>query len=288
MVADYYNATWVSYSSIADFLLCPRLYYLKHLYRHSETNHKIKIITPPLTLGQAVHETIEGISRLPKDNRFEESLVVKFDNLWKEKFSGKRGGFWNKSVEQKYKKKGRVMLERVVKKPGPLKNLAVKIKDNKLPHFWLSKEEEIILCGKLDWLEYLPDSDSVHIIDFKTGQNKINNDSLQLPIYYLLASHCQEKEVSKTSYWYLALDNYPEEIELPSLHEVEKTVLEIAKKIKLARAMEKFECSQGGCRWCQPYERVAAGEGEKIGVGEYGADLYILPLEKKDNDSEIL
>lgn len=288
MTADYYSALWVSHSAIADFQLCPRLYYLKHIYRHPESDQKIKLVTPPLTLGQAVHETIATISDLPKDKRFEDSLVVKFDDLWEEKFSGQQGGFRNETVEQKYKRRGREMLERVTKNPGPLANLAVKIQSDDLPRFWLSKEEEIVLCGKLDWLEYLPESDSVHIIDFKTGRKNNDQDSLQLPIYYLLASQAQKRPVTKVSYWYLAFHDRPRQIPLPDEKQARQAVLEEARKIKLARKMEKFSCPEEGCRWCQPYERIVAGEGERVGTGRYGADLYVLPPEKEEQESKIL
>jgi ATP-dependent helicase/DNAse subunit B len=61
-----------------------------------------------------------------------------------------------------------------------------------LPHYWLSEDDGIILCGKIDWLQYLPDTDSVHIVDFKTSKNKEKANSLQLPIYLLLVSNTQK------------------------------------------------------------------------------------------------
>ena len=70
------------------------------------------------------------------------------------------------------------MLQRVIKHPGPVAKLAVKIKQD-LPYYWLSEEDNIILCGKIDWLEYLPDQDGVHIIDFKTSKYDEAPQSLQ-------------------------------------------------------------------------------------------------------------
>src|SRR3989338_4517432 len=87
-----------------------------------------------------------------------------------------------------YKKRGEEMLSYLGQNPGPLKNLAVKIKMD-LPYYYLSEQDNIILCGKIDWLEYLPESDSVHIIDFKTGRGEEDKDSLQLPIYHLLVTN---------------------------------------------------------------------------------------------------
>jgi hypothetical protein len=130
----------------------------------------MKLMSAPLALGQAVHEAIEAISILPTQTRFSESLVVKFNHIW-EKVSGEKGGFFDADVEAGYKNRGEEMLLRIMKNPGPLANAAVKIKEP-LPHFWISEEKNIILCGKVDWLEYIPATDSVHIIDFKTSKKK--------------------------------------------------------------------------------------------------------------------
>ena len=114
----------------------------------------MSLMSPPLALGQIVHEVIEGLSVLPVDKRFEEPLLAKFETAW-QKISGKRGGFLDKTIENQYKQRGQEMLKKVEKNPGPLKKLAVKIKMD-LPRFWLPEKDNIILCGKIDWLEYLP------------------------------------------------------------------------------------------------------------------------------------
>lgn len=289
MPKDKYTATWVSHSSIGDFLSCPRAYYLKNVYKDPKTNHKIKLMTPPLALGSAVHEVLEGLSQLPKDKRFRESLIEKFEQVWK-KFEGKKGGFSNEDTEYKYKQRGEDMLRRAINHPGPLNNLSVKIQKD-LPYFWLDEEENIILCGKIDWLEYLEDTDSVHIVDFKTGKNEEAPDSLQLPIYLLLVSECQSRPVAKASYWYLGWRDMLDEQQLPSMEEARERVLKIAKDIKLARQIERFKCPSGddGCRNCKPFEAILNHEAEFVGLDDYGADTYVL-LKKpeKDVDAVIL
>lgn len=283
MLKDKYTALWVSHSSISDYLECPRAYYLKNLYRDPGTGNKIALIAPVLALGQAVHEVIESLSNLKKEERFLKPLHQRLEVVW-EKVSGKKGGFTNPDSEHKYKKRAESMLERIYHHPGPLKNLAVKIKTD-LPYFWLSEENNIILCGKIDWLEYLPKKDSVHIIDFKTGRRRETENSLQLPIYYLLVSNCQNRPVTKISYWYLETDNAPQEVELSISEKARGRVLEAARKIKLARQLNKFDCPGGSqsCRACQPFERILEGVGELVGSNQYGADLYILP-ERQMND----
>jgi CRISPR/Cas system-associated exonuclease Cas4 (RecB family) len=289
MPADKFSATWVSHSSICDFLKCPRAYYLKNVYKSPETGHKMSVMSPPLALGGAVHEVVEALSVLPTQDRFRESLITKFDKVW-QKVSGKRGGFFSEEQEAKYKKRGEDMLRRVMEHPGPLKNLAVKIKMD-LPHYWLSEEDGIILCGKIDWLEYSPDTDTVQIIDFKTGKNEEDSDSLQLPIYTLLVANCQKRKATKACYWYLDRSNELSERELPDLEESRQRVLKIAKEIKLARKLEIFKCpQQTGCYACKPFEAVLRGEAEFVGTNEYNADVYVFPesLEGGEPESVIL
>lgn len=285
---DKYTATWVSHSSISDFLECPRAYYLKNVYKDPKTNNKINLMSPPLALGSAVHEVVESLSVLPTKDRFKESLLKKFEKAWK-KVSGKNGGFTSSEVEQRYKLRGENMLRRVMEHPGPVANLAVKIQED-LPHYWLSEEDEIILCGKVDWLEYLPDEDSVHIIDFKTSKSEENESSLQLPIYHLLVHNTQKRKVSKASYWYLDMKDELTPKELPDLVRAKNEVLEIARQVKTARQLERFRCPNGedGCRACRPYERILKGEAEYVRQNDYGADVYILDKTKDEPESVIL
>lgn len=288
MARDKYTAVWVSHSSIRDFMECPRAYFLHNVYKDPHTRHKITLMSPPLALGQAVHEVIEALSQVPVDERFREPLAQRLDDVWS-RISGKRGGFPNPEVEAKYKTRGKEMLARLIDHPGPLKNLAVKIRMD-LPYFWLSEEENIILCGKLDWLEYLPEDGSVHIIDFKTSTGDEDPESLQLPIYTLLATNCQRHPVTKVSYWYLERSNNPSRRTLPNLEKSGKKVLSIAKEIKLARQLRRFLCHQKtGCRACRPYEAILRGEAEFVGTDAFDQDVYILPKpSENDRGSRIL
>lgn len=290
MAKDKYSAVWVSHTSMSDFLKCPRSYYLKNVYKDARTRHKIQIMSPALALGQSVHEVLESLSLISTDKRFNESLQAKYSRAWS-KVAGKLGGFTSDAQEAKYKDRGTAMLERVMRHPGPLTKLAVKIKQD-LPHFWLSEEDNIILCGKIDWLEYLPESDSVHIIDFKTSKNQEEESSLQLLIYHLLVHYCQHRAVTGASYWYLEMSDELKDKELPDLQAAFDQVLQIAKKISLARKLNVMKCPNGadGCRYCLPMERVLKGEGELV-KSDDRYDIYVLPWGEKESEfpeSEIL
>lgn len=273
---DKYKAVWVSHSSISDFIVCPRAYYLRNVYKDPKTGNKITVTSPALSLGQAVHEVIEGLSVLSVDERLKISLPKKLDIAW-EKVSGKLGGFKDKEQEDEFKERGKIMLKRVEEHPGPILNKAVKIPSDFIPNYYLSKEEDIILCGKIDWLEYLEKTDSIHIIDFKTGKNEEVAESLQLPIYLLLATNTQSRTVTKASYWYLDKSDDLIAKELPNYEDSLDKVLTVARRIKLARQLKHFICPTKGCMKCRPLERILKSEGEKVEVSDTRQDIYILP-----------
>jgi ATP-dependent helicase/DNAse subunit B len=275
MSPDKYAAVWVSHSSIGDYRRCPRAYYLNNVYKDPRSGHKITLMQPALALGQAVHEVIESLSELPVAKRLEQPLTQRLEQVWV-KVAGKLGGFRNQAEETDYQERGRQMLRQVEAHPGPITQKAVKI-PQELPFFWLSEDENIILCGKIDWLEYLPEDNSIHIIDFKTGKREESADSLQLPIYHLLVTNCQKRPVTKASYWYLDLHDKPKAVDLPDLTQARDQVLTLAKKMKLARTLNHFRCPHNGCRYCEPLEKIVKGEAELVGVNDFNQDIYILP-----------
>jgi len=290
MAQDKYSALWVSHSRINDFKACPRAYYLKYIYRNPKTGHKMKLMTSPLALGQIVHDVLDSLKELPTKERFKESLIIRLHELWV-KIEGKKGGFMNSSIEQQYKTRAEEMLLRIMKNPGPLARLAVKLKMD-LPYFWLSEEKNIILSGKIDWMEYLPKTDSIHIIDFKTSKNEEKEDSLQLPIYYILAKKCQMRHIARMSYWYLDREEGGmAEKELPDEGEILNSIIDSALEIQLAVKLGRFKCKQpDGCYSCKPLELLLKGEGEFVGVNHYKEDIYVLDSAASNGskESEIL
>jgi len=280
---DKFSATWISHTSISDYLRCPKSYYLKNIYKDRSNGKKIQIVSPALSLGSAVHEVLEGLTTIPTADRFRESPILSFDKVW-EKFSGKKGGFYSTDQEQKSKERGKQMIRAVMDHPGPLAKLSIKLKQDFL-YYWLSEEDNIILCGKIDWLEYLKDINAVHIIDFKTSKKEESKESLQLPIYYLLAQNCQSRPVEKLSYWYLEYDSLPTRMELPNLDMANTKLLEIGRKIKLARKLENFNCPSGveECIACRDLERVSRGEGEKVGESDRH-NLYFVERQQQEEE----
>ncbi len=242
-------------------------------------------MSAPLALGQIVHSVLESLQVKPVKNRFEKSLIVELHEEWRH-IEGKKGGFVDSDIEQQYKTRAEALLLRVMKDPGPLARLAVKIKMD-FPFFWLSEEKNIILNGKLDWMEYLPETDSVHIIDFKTSKHEEDDDSLQLPIYYLLAKNCQTRRVEKMSYWYLEREQGIVAKELPDEEEILKKVTEKADEILLATQLNRFKCRDAdGCFACHPYEMILKKEAEFVYTNAYKEDIYILDSVSSSDSKE--
>lgn len=280
MAFDKYSAVWVSHSSMGDFLKCPRAYYLHNVYKDPKTKRKISLVNPYLSLGLAVHTTLEALKNIPVEERMRKDLLSDFEKAWLE-VSGKKGGFKSDAEEADFKERGRAMVERVVKNPGPITKRTVRLKEshnNMPPNFILSEEENIILCGLIDWLEYIEEDDSVRILDFKTGKHDEDEDSLQLPIYLLLLNALQKRKVSGASYWYLDREDKPVNMPLPNIEQSKEKVLAVAKQVKEAREKKIFNCPKGekGCFACKPFEAILNGKAEYLGVGGFGQDIYFL------------
>jgi ATP-dependent helicase/DNAse subunit B len=280
---DKYSAVWVSHSSMGDFLKCPRLYYLHNVYKDPVTKNKIAIVTPHMSLGIAVHEVLEGLGDFPSEKRMNRDLFKIYDEAW-EKVTGKRGAFLNKENEDAFKERGRAMIQNVIKDPKFLTEKRIKLpRETMNPNFFLSEEENIILNGLVDWIEYLPETNSLHIVDFKTGKKEESESSLQLPIYLLLCHKLQKRKVTKASYWYLESDTLVEK-ELPDEKKAYDDVFAVAKKVSDARKANVFLCPGGevGCHHCKPYEAIlklktegVSGTVESVGVGQFKQELFI-------------
>lgn len=290
---DKYSAVWVSHSSMGDFIKCPRLYYLHNMYKSPTTGNKMSIVSPHMSLGIAVHNVLEGLAEYPAHERMDRDLRAQFEEEW-EKVSGKKGGFTSTEEEEEFKMRGKEMINNVIKDPRFLKNKCIKLKRDTMPcNFYLSEDHNIILNGLVDWIEYIPETDSLHIVDFKTGKHEEKETSLQLPIYLLLCNALQKRKVTKASYWYLE-SNKMVEATLPDALTAEKDVLEIAMQVKEARRFAKkdgvekiFVCNngaydsatkEGGCFGCRPYEQILAKDEsmEYVGIGGFSQDMYIM------------
>lgn len=281
-MSDKYSAVWVSHSSMGDFLKCPRLYYLHNVYKDQSTRNKISLVNPFMSLGIAVHEVLEALADYPSDTRMQRDLFADYEEAWK-KVSGKKGSFLTDIDEKLFKERGVAMLENVMKDPKFLVNKRIKLpRETMNPNFFLAEEENIILNGLVDWIEYMPETDSLHIVDFKTGKKEESESSLQLPIYVLLCQALQKRKVTKASYWYLESNTIVEKA-LPDEIKAREDVLVVARQVKKARDTNIFLCpeGEGGCFHCLPYEEILKAKRgevsrvESVGLGAFKQELFI-------------
>jgi len=273
MITANSNKIWISYSSITDFDNCSRLYYFKKIYRNPRTGNRVQIVNPYLSLGSAVHDSIDELVNLKPSQRLKISLIKRFNHIWKE-YSGKKGGFESKKQEAEFKKRGAIMIKRF-EKSSIIEAKTLK-KGKNLPRMPLFKN--IDLVGSFDWVEIL-NNGNLHIIDFKTGKKEEKKDSWQLPIYNLLALKNYNKKIEKLSYWYLEKDNKPtvKKTGNPNsfLSKLKEKTIEIKEKIE----NNNFSCdsSHKRCYWCQKYESIISGRAEHIGFDKkMKKDLYYL------------
>ncbi len=260
---NFKDTIWISYSAISAFSKCPRLYYMEYIYRNPQTGNRIQIVNPYLSLGSAVHETIEYLADLPIKERQKISLKDRFKDIFAS-YQGKKGGFISKFKEDEFKQRGLEMIDRA-ERSVILGNPTFKMKTN-FPSVDLFSDENIKLVGSLDWIEAL-DSGGAHIIDFKTGNSKESNGSLQLPIYVVLAEENIKKKIEKASYWYLQHDDLPMEHEIGDIPSSIEKIKEISLNIKKAIKSNYFPCSYPGrCFACADYDRIFRGESEMVGT----------------------
>lgn len=289
---DKYSAVWLSHSSISDFLKCPRLYYLKNIWKNKK-GRKVNIVSPHMSLGSAVHGVIEPLANLKTEERFANNLIEIYEKVWL-KYSGLKGGFPDSETEKDFKERGEKMIKNVIENKGPLANKTVKFYNGDfIPNIYLSEQENIILCGLVDWVEYLEKTDSLRVIDFKTGLRDEREDSFQLPIYKILVESLQKRKVTGAAYWYLDRDKFPKSVEIvdEDLNLIKEKILKIGLEIKQKKKSaknknemeENFSCPYGDCASCTDFNLIQKlDQGELvdkvmyIGVGEYKQDLYFI------------
>lgn len=269
------NAVFISPSSLSDFEKCPKLYYYRYVYKTPDTGLKVQIINPALALGQAVHDTIERFIALEPLLRTKKALEDIFNTVWRG-LSGEKGGFASPEEEKEYKNRGEVMLENFFKNDHFLTSLK-----EKLPDFLKANlGEDLILTGKLDWIE--KSGDSFHLVDFKTGKNEEKDDSMQLPIYVLLAGKILQTDDIKTSYWYLDQGTQLRDFSLPDMAEFAGKIKQKGLVIKKSRLTNSFSCPKWESCWaCRDMAAVIINKkGKLVSVdSSRKQEIYILPKE---------
>lgn len=267
------NAIFVSPSSLGDLEKCPQLYYYRNVYR-SPRGFKIQITNPSLALGQVVHDIISQFVTIEPPLRTEPELKRITELLWAN-IHGDKGGFASEEEESEYKSRAEIMLGRFWANEHFHTATGAKI-----PNFpKVDLGPDLILTGKLDWIEKT-DSGGYLIIDFKTGKNREKDDSLQLPIYALLANDIFKTTDLTAQYWYLDLDDKLEDAKLPSIKDALSLVKQKSEIAQMVRKTSSYQCQSGGesCWACKDMVAVIKGQGKLVTVDmNRKQEIYILP-----------
>lgn len=262
------DAIFLSYTSLSDFLKCPRSYYLKNTYRDPKTGNRLQIASPYLTLGSTVHDAIKWFLSL-EGQVSKDQLEEKFRNLWL-KFRGKRGGFTSREHEAEFGKRGLVIIANFYKN---WKVLGKPAADVTFPKYNLF--ENVVLIGNFDYIEEREDG-TLHIVDFKTSLRD-QDDATQLYIYAILAEANFGKPVSEASFWYLDREDSARAIVLDSLEPKVEWLIEKAKELKQALKKEKWVCLKKGTCDCTVYQALIDSKGVFQFTDErYHKDIYFL------------
>ncbi len=268
---------YVSYTSLADFLKCPRSYYLKNIYKQSlpdgedpSLKFRLQIASPYLTLGSTVHDTIKWYLENQYKPTKEETLK-KFRNFWR-KYRLKRGGFNILEEESNFGKRGISIIENFLANADVLEKSAPSIS---FPKYNLV--ENIVLIGNMDFVGLREDG-SLHIVDFKTGAHD-KKDPTQLYVYAILAEANFKKPVTKISFWYLDRDSAPKEVVLDPLDMKLEWLKEKGLELKKAIQENHWVCVKAPdlCRECRDYQDLLDGKGEFLFSDyRYKKQIYFL------------
>ncbi len=274
------NAIYLSHTSIKDFLSCPAAYYLKNLYRDPITGHKLQVASPHLTLGIAVHNTIDWFcSQDPKPSK--EQTIQKYRQIWKN-YRLKRGGFETLEEEASYGKRGLQMIENFYNHYTALDPCQACVK---FPKYHLL--EDVILIGNMDYIGLRSDG-SFSVVDFKTGVHD-EISPLQLVIYAILTEANMGKEVTEAGFWYLDRDDLPKPVVLDPVQQTLDYLIDVAKQVKLAIQQNEWVCRRdpGLCKSCREYRSLLEKKGEFLySDTAFKKDIYFLstqPLIASDN-----
>jgi hypothetical protein len=266
------RAIFLSPSSLADFDKCPQLYYYRNVYR-SARGLKIQLINPALALGQTVHDALDQFLRPPPVQRTKDELDRIYGLVWGN-VGGEKGGFGSLQEEAEYKKRGEQMLDRFWANEHFQETEGVKIPS--FPKVELGND--LILTGKLDWVE--KEGDSYKVVDFKTGKNEEREDSWQMPIYAFLVSRVLKTDKISACYWYLDKDDQLMACTLPDLGKTLAYLRQKGEIVKMVRQTNSFRCQSGkeSCWACRDFLAITQGKGKLVSVDPVNRkqEIYIV------------
>jgi len=217
---------YISPFKLSMFLECPRRYKFHYV---DDLAKEFKVPKPYLTMGENVHQALkEFFTKLEPEERNQERLEEILRNVWRKN----REGFAHREEERKYGLEALDMLRRFIQTQDVSRQPLVVEKTYKVP-----LDKETILIGKIDRIDKY-NEEKIIIVDYKTGNEPIEEDMLQLTIYAAIASRRLKKDIHKASYLYLRTGQ--EKSISPSSKDLENGLLEIKAIAEMIEKEEKF------------------------------------------------
>lgn len=238
--------TYLSYSQIEAFRVCPLHYKLRYIH------HIPTPATPALSFGVSMHETLRDFYALHARGEAvsQELLLGLLDKRWRTE------GYDSKAYESKMRTRGISYLKHYFRhRYNPNTKIAALEQQFTVPIHALGRT--IKIGGKIDRVDFSDDG-TIHIIDYKTGRTPSTREidaNLQLSMYAIAACGIpnnpfgKKPEQVKLSMYYFDSDEEISTVRSAQILEKEKqTIIETAQQIE----QSDFRCSGHlFCRDCE-------------------------------------
>jgi DNA helicase II / ATP-dependent DNA helicase PcrA len=238
--------TYLSYSQIDTFRLCPLHYKLRYV---------LGVTTPPtpaLSFGSSMHAVMQEIYTQVKEGKTvkEKDAVSLLSQKWI------REGYTNKRYEEEMKKRGERYLQEYLQKEFDSKATVLSLEQS----FTVPISHDgtrIRIGGKIDRIDALPDG-RIEIIDYKTGRMPTQREAdtnLQLSLYAMAASELPGTvfkrpvdQIVLSLYFFDTQEKLTTTRTLDQLNAEKQTILDIAREIETS----DFRCSANPlCASCE-------------------------------------
>ena len=229
----------LSPSSVMGYRNCPQKYLFEKLWSIQGEAQAT------LTFGRVVHSTIKRVmTEVKKGNRltFDDVRAI-YETEWS------AVGFEDDYQEQEYKKDGLEQLK--VFYAAMMESLPEILEQEK--SFELDLENNVIVNGRIDQINFLGQQVDVEIVDYKTGKPRSASEAkkdLQLSIYAIAVKEILELNPVRLVFHYLQNNERQETTrDAKQLDEAQKMVQETAAEIRAGEFAAKpgFQCR--GCAY---------------------------------------
>lgn len=241
-------------SQLNTFVQCPR----KYSFQYVERIPVERVPAPHFVFGNAVHDALDTVFRLPPDERSLDRLEQAFRDAWRAD-PDRQGAFDSREVERTWGLKGLELLGRVAASQDFRQSVPRSLED--WAQVMITGERQ--LFGRIDRVDNHPDGDGVIVIDYKTGKCRIREDGLgeeiQAQVYALAVQATLETAVREVRFMFLEAQA-ERSWEPVDLEAIESALVDLVDTID---STAEFATSPSRlCGWCDYLDLCEAGKAE--------------------------